>query len=76
MQTNESKAKRIEELEAELAELRKSSLPPKLRIAGENKAVVKTTILSDPQSVVSFIARGKKHLVVRSKNVPVIEYTD
>ena len=77
MQTSASKAQRISELEAELAELMRPEIPAKLSISGRRKAVVKTTVLSDPQTIVTFTAKGRRHLyLTKTQNVPVIEYED
>lgn len=76
MQTSESKAQRIAELEAELAELTKPEFSL-LRIFGKRKAVAKTTVLSDPQTIVTFTAKGRRHLyLTKTQNIPVIEYED
>ena len=78
MPTSASKAQRIAELEAELAELTKPEFSL-LRIFGERKAVVKTTVLSDSQTVVVFNDRPKarrKYYTKRTNGIPVLEYTE
>ena len=78
MQTSASKAQRIAELEAELAELTKPEFSL-LRIFGARKAVVKTTVLSDPQTVVVFNDHPharRKYYAKKTNGIPVIEYED
>ncbi len=75
---NENKAKRIAELEAELAELKKPVFSL-LRIFGKRKTVLSTITLSETQSFVTFTDNPKarrRNYISRTNDIPVIEYTE
>ena len=76
---NENKAKRIAELEAELAELKKPVFSL-LRIFGKRKTVLSTTTtLSETQSFVTFTDNPKarrRNYISRTNDIPVIGYTE
>lgn len=75
---NENKAKRIAELEAELAELKKPVFSL-LRIFGKRKTVIGKSVLSESQSFVTFTDNPKarrRNYISRTNDIPVIEYTE